>query len=331
MFPSSVNKFDGGGSEKLGHISGDVVKLEASARPPLAHTVRIDGEEKELLFTSWQNMSMKVELTEVKMMDAILGTSTSYFKREADIIIGNVSPPSGELRLPWPRFADTTVTRPTSLPRSSLRSHVSQEKMASFILSVYLMSTLSGTLFECLNFLVIDSVFSACPADSFWLVLGCWVEVISVILIMIATQLLFLDSPAIADQLLNCVALNFLCEVDNSMVGLIQRTAIVPGLGQYHARSMAVLNHFTENWEGSAEREALHAAYHEDYEENKCWRAKKDGGDKKMGKQKISKRGVLFSGRCMKFFNYFYCVLLVLLWLTTSVGTVCMSSAQLSH
>jgi len=81
------------------------------------------------------------------------------------------------------------------------------------------------------------------------------------------------------------------------MVGLIQRTAIVPGLGQYHARSMAVLNHFTENWEGSAEREALHAAYHEDYEENKCWRAKKDGGDKKMGKQKISKRGVLFSGR----------------------------------
>mmetsp|Transcript_27580 Transcript_27580/g.75045 ORF Transcript_27580/g.75045 Transcript_27580/m.75045 type:complete len:295 (-) Transcript_27580:222-1106(-) len=294
MFPSSVNKFDGGGSEKLGHISGDVVKLEASARPPLAHTVRIDGEEKELLFTSWQNMSMKVELTEVKMMDAILGTSTSYFKREADIIIGN-------------------------------------EKMASFILSVYLMSTLSGTLFECLNFLVIDSVFSACPADSFWLVLGCWVEVISVILIMIATQLLFLDSPAIADQLLNCVALNFLCEVDNSMVGLIQRTAIVPGLGQYHARSMAVLNHFTENWEGSAEREALHAAYHEDYEENKCWRAKKDGGDKKMGKQKISKRGVLFSGRCMKFFNYFYCVLLVLLWLTTSVGTVCMSSAQLSH
>ena len=75
-----------------------------------------------------------------------------------------------------------------------------QEKLASFVLSMYLMSTLTGTLGECHDFLLVARLFSSKQREKVWLYVGCVVQVVGVILIMVATQLLFLSAPSVEDQ-----------------------------------------------------------------------------------------------------------------------------------
>ena len=115
MFPSSVDKKDGGAGHRIGFIEGDIVRVRvASACPCFScartlaralshlfdsalpsqmeysssgghgegrgggqqrpHKVVIDGVEHELIFTDWANMTAKIQLNEVNMMEAILGT-----------------------------------------------------------------------------------------------------------------------------------------------------------------------------------------------------------------------------------------------------------------
>ena len=79
------------------------------------------------------------------------------------------------------------------------------------------MSTVLGTFSEIQLFLVLNKAFASTLRERVWHYWGWFVETLTIILLFIVTQLLFVSSPSIQDQLLNCVALTFLVEVDNSV------------------------------------------------------------------------------------------------------------------
>lgn len=186
-----------------------------------------------------------------------------------------------------------------------IRLTVIEEKITAFILSVYLSSSIVSTIQEAYCFLKLIHVFrkGASFTEHFWLYLGCVVEMISVVLIVVATQLLMIDSPTMTDQLLNCVALNFLQEVDNSVVLLTQ---FFPGCQSFDVRSKFVLAHIVDNWETSTEK----AAYVQDLET-----MKKEGTFRNVAK-------VLH--RFQMVYWFYICFIIVL----STGGSVCISRSQ---
>uniref|UniRef100_A0A7S2C2I3 Uncharacterized protein n=1 Tax=Florenciella parvula TaxID=236787 RepID=A0A7S2C2I3_9STRA len=290
IFPGDVvEKRFGGGN----YISGDIVQMDPTAKVPVPHTVTLDGEEKHLLFTEWQNTTTKIQLDAVAMKKVILGTKNKHFKRE---------------------FMGLVIL----------------EKISSFFLSVYLMSTLTPTLAECSNFLLVNRIFSSTNGEGFWLVIGCILQIISIIVVMLATQLLFLASPAIEDQLLNCAALGFLCEVDNAMAGSV---AASPLSEEFNLRAQTVICHFIDTWEDSEEKEELLRCLMGLIEQEEAtWQAQQaQGGARAATTQPTKKKS---SGSIAAYsiglscFSVFYYILVCILWGTTILGSICMSKPQ---
>eukprot|EP00931_Biecheleriopsis_adriatica_P046977 TRINITY_DN27040_c0_g1_i1.p1 TRINITY_DN27040_c0_g1~~TRINITY_DN27040_c0_g1_i1.p1 ORF type:complete len:396 (-),score=56.66 TRINITY_DN27040_c0_g1_i1:172-1221(-) len=120
-------------------------------------------------------------------------------------------------------------------------------KNCAWVLFLFLASTFTG----CLNRANVMSFMAPLLPEKAWaLHLGAIVVTCCIILSTLATLLLFVQSPAVEDILLNCIALNFLPDVDVSLVGLIE--ILAPELLVDTQKRLEAVK---EAWPTSAERE----------------------------------------------------------------------------
>ena len=133
------------------------------------------------------------------------------------------------------------------------------EKIASFCLGMFLLSTLLGTLLEMKFFLILNYITKS---NSNWIHnLAFFNQFISLVLTLVCTQVLFIDSPGITDLLLNCAALGFVVEVDNCFAWFYAKTFDFPTLRSVRNRCDLVVGHIKDNFERMEERSALRKAY----------------------------------------------------------------------
>ena len=133
------------------------------------------------------------------------------------------------------------------------------EKITSLILSLFLLASLISTLVELKFFLVLNHI-----SKSKWNGIHTFAffsQYLSLILTLLCTQVLFIDSPSIRDQLLNCAALGFVVEVDNCFSVIFSHTLYIPTLPAVRVRCDKTLSHIKENFERLKERDELRKAY----------------------------------------------------------------------
>ena len=89
-----------------------------------------------------------------------------------------------------------------------------------------------------------------------------------------------------------------------------------------YARSMAILTHFAETYPKSKEKKELGAAY--------LGPVLRDANGKPTRSRKAPTNGSAMGrySRTLLYFYYLYYALIVLLWLSSGLGAVCMSKAQ---
>mmetsp|Transcript_99234 Transcript_99234/g.309258 ORF Transcript_99234/g.309258 Transcript_99234/m.309258 type:complete len:257 (+) Transcript_99234:151-921(+) len=92
-------------------------------------------------------------------------------------------------------------------------------RVVAFALTLYLFSTFSCSLDRITGKMVLAYYI---PGWRWILCLGCLVLYASIVLTIGATFVLFKQAPATSDLLLNCVALNFIAEVDVALVGFLR-------------------------------------------------------------------------------------------------------------
>ena len=124
------------------------------------------------------------------------------------------------------------------------------ERITAFFLALYLFASLLDTLLEVKIWLIL-----AHATHSPWNILldiGAFARLSAMFLTIICTQVLFIDSPEVRDLLLNCAALGFVAEVDNTMATFFKPYfSCFPTLRDIRARCDRVLGHIKSNWDRS--------------------------------------------------------------------------------
>lgn len=275
VYPGDIKEYNFGQHDRDGYLIGTMAFEDMGHTP--VHQVTLGGSMGgqegvysgvKMYFEHFAHTQVNITLNKAILEGVIMNTFSEYWTRETRYV-------------------------------------VILEKMTAFILSVYLSSSIVSTIQEAWCFLKLAHVFRRGSAFSerFWLYLGVTVQMMSVLMIVLATQLLFIDSPTMADQLLNCVALNFLVEVDNSIVNLTQA---FPGFQAFDIRSKFVTGHIVENWETSTER----ASYVQDL--NKL---KKDKSFKNVSKP-------------LYYFQWIYIIYIFFVTAISVLGSICISNSQ---
>lgn len=122
-------------------------------------------------------------------------------------------------------------------------------KISAFVLTSFLSSTFVGTIDRIYgNTLLVQTKPGYAWVPGF----GATFTYVSVVLTCIATYSLFRSSPNVTDQLLNCVALNFVPDVGVSLVSMLE----MAGPRNFDA-AKARLTKLAEAWPDSTDRDCM--------------------------------------------------------------------------
>lgn len=124
-------------------------------------------------------------------------------------------------------------------------------KLFAFLLMLYLISTFSGAYDRLAGMATMVTVTSAGPAYTLPLRLGVPIVMASIWLTAFLTFTLFVSDPQMSSILLNCVAVNFIVDVDSSMVSMVK--SVRPAK---MALAQSRLDKIGETWPDSQERSA---------------------------------------------------------------------------
>lgn len=97
--------------------------------------------------------------------------------------------------------------------------HEAEIKTAAMLFALYLVSTCTGSMKRALSMGFLSGTM---PERSLPKVLGAVAVLFSIVMTCLNTVVLFVESPDLADILLNCVALNFLPDADITLANLLE-------------------------------------------------------------------------------------------------------------